>query len=167
MEIVVTSRYDVLRKLQEAEFPFQSLISINDPGDSVPDFSYSHTGTLLPMFLYDIPEDVPGFDAPTKQQVREIIEYAQNEFFHRNSTRMLIHCHAGISRSSAAAIIVAKTVGLDVPAFISQLCETNNIHPNPRMISLAGEFFGNDFFEQVREQLESSLEWGWHHGQEE
>lgn len=167
MEIAITSRYDVLQKLQESVPPYQSLISLNEPGEVVPQFDYIHTGTMLPLFFYDIPEEIDGFQAPTKANMREIIQYTRDEFFSRNSTRMMIHCHAGISRSSAAAIIAAKSIGLDMHEYIPRLAGSNSIHPNSLMLKLAGEVFGNGFFEQVRDILDSTLEGGWHYGQEE
>ena len=167
MEIAITSRYDVLQKLQETNPPYQSLISLNEPGEAVPPFDYTHMGTAISLFFYDIPEPIAGFQAPTKSDIREIIQYARHEFFSRNSTRMLIHCHAGISRSSAAAIIAAKAIGLDMHEFIPRLAERSSIHPNSLMISLAGEIFGDGFFEQVRDILSNTLEGGWHYGQEE
>lgn len=167
MDIAITSRYDVLRKLQEAEFPYQSLISINEPGESMPTFEYSHAGTILPLFFHDIAEELEDHAAPSLEQVTQIVGYAKKEFFNRGSTRMLIHCTAGISRSSAAAIIVAHAVGVDVREYISRLASTRGIHPNPLMIRLADEVFGGGFFEIVRDRLENTLDWGWHHGQEE
>lgn len=166
MEIAITSRYDVLQKLQEANPPYQSLISLNEPGETVLYFDYVHTGTMLPLFFYDLARPVEGFQSPTVADAREIIQYTRDEFFSRNSTRMLIHCHAGISRSSAAAIIAAKAIGLGMHEYIPRLAQNNNIHPNSLMLKLAGEIFGGGFFEQVKDILENTLEGGWNDGQE-
>lgn len=54
----------------------------------------------LTLTFHDITEEMPGLDAPKPEHVEEIIEFARNWNF---GGPLLIHCWAGISRSTAAA----------------------------------------------------------------
>ena len=89
----------------------------------------------------DIVEPRHGLIPPSREVVEEILGLAAP-----NRT-LLIHCHAGISRSTAAAYALAcQQVGAgheaDLAATLRQLSPAAT--PNPRMIALADELLGRN-----------------------
>ena len=61
----------------------------------------------LKIAMDDITEQLDGYILPSEQHVAELIAFVSNW---RRTGPILIHCHAGVSRSMAAALIV---LGLD------------------------------------------------------
>ena len=55
------------------------------------------------LAFHDIVEAVPGLVAPDRQMMQAILDFGRAE----RPAPMLIHCWAGISRSSAAAFAIA------------------------------------------------------------
>lgn len=83
------------------------VLSILDPGWPEPPFaSYGeHRRTLLRF--HDIVEEVPGQIAPRPEHVAEILELG-SRMNHEGTgaeRHLLIHCHMGISRSTAAMLM--------------------------------------------------------------
>lgn len=124
------------------------VLSILDPGWPEPPFAGygEHRRTVLRF--HDIVEDVPGQVAPRPEHVAEILELgsrlggaAQPEA----ERHLLIHCHMGISRSTAAMLmflaqsypdesddeLTARLVAIRPQAW-----------PNARMIGFADEALG-------------------------
>src|SRR3954453_1640583 len=54
--------------------------------------------------MSDISEPLDGHILPAEQHVRQLIEFAKS--WDRNEP-LVIHCHAGVSRSTAGAFIIA------------------------------------------------------------
>jgi predicted protein tyrosine phosphatase len=103
MEVIVSSK--ILAAPQAEEFKPHFVISIADPDDDHPVFTDSK---VLSLDFHDISfvSESPYFnqmyELPSREHVARIYEFAKS--FDEDS-RILIHCYAGISRSSAAAII--------------------------------------------------------------
>lgn len=124
------------------EFRPTHLLGILDPPTPEPAI-YDHDPhlrtTLLLRFL-DI--DVSQPDGPTAGHAEQIIAFAdQVRSAHALApARLLVHCHAGISRSTASAYIaLARDFGVDraADAFRALLRVTINPWPNRRLVSLA------------------------------
>jgi predicted protein tyrosine phosphatase len=129
------------------EFRPTHLLGILDPPTPEPAI-YGHEpnsrATLLLRFQ-DIDAGEP--DGPTAEHVREIIAFAdQVRSAHaRAPARLLVHCHAGISRSTASAYIaLARDFGLERAndAFQALLRAAVNPWPNRRLIALADDALG-------------------------
>jgi predicted protein tyrosine phosphatase len=56
------------------------------------------------LAMHDIAVEMEGFRAPAEEHVHQLISFAQR--WHRR-TPLVVHCWAGISRSTAGAFIVA------------------------------------------------------------
>lgn len=124
-------------------------ISIGDPfgseEKSTPPWAWKqfpHSKRLrLEFFDYDNP--IQG--APTTKDVEKLIAFCESR---NNQGRVLIHCHAGISRSSAAAIIV-ETLGKDSRASDMAIHRFMIVHPechpNFRMLVLADAITNNQY----------------------
>ena len=96
IEIIVASRDEAARILsseQCADFTF--MVSIGDPQERLP-YGYDNIAEKLRLHFYD---SIDSF-GPTANDVREIIAYARR--IAARPARVLAHCQAGISRSSAA-----------------------------------------------------------------
>jgi len=165
MDITITSRYELLKKLQEQSY--HALISINDPEDTVPQgIEYVHTGSIKPLFFHDITEDIDAHVSPSEDIVKEIVDYTRNEYFSKGATRLLVHCHAGISRSSASAIIAAASVGISPSSFVDLMYSKSGIyHPNYRLLELAeGVLSLKGFFNEARDRINVHLNGEWFDG---
>ena len=83
----------------------------------------------------------PFLNAPQMWHIEKIVEFS----LQNNSRTPLIHCHAGMSRSTASGIIYLLANDVDAELAISTLAsihpEGRTFSPNVQMISLAAEFF--------------------------
>lgn len=75
-----------------------SLLDPHSPFPHAPDVEH------LRVKVNDITEETPGWTAPAESHVSEIIEFVSRW---PRSDPILIHCYAGISRSTATAFITA------------------------------------------------------------
>lgn len=129
------------------EFHPTHLLGILDPQTPEPAI-YDHernSRTTLLLRFQDI--DVGQPDGPTAAHVGEIIAFAdQVRSAHAAApARLLVHCHAGISRSTASAYIaLARDLGLEraADAFRQLLRVTTNPWPNRRLVALADDALG-------------------------
>jgi predicted protein tyrosine phosphatase len=126
------------------EFRPTHLIGILDPLHPQP-ACYGHersARTMLLLRFLDIDAAEP--DGPAAFHAERIIDFIDRlrEDCGRSRPRLLVHCHAGISRSTATAYIaLARELGLDraEEAFAQLLQVAVNPWPNRRLVSLADE----------------------------
>ena len=117
------------------------LVSIGEPHEELPD-GYENVRRRLRLHFADT---VAGELSPTKEDVQRIIELA--ETLRSSSGRILVHCAAGISRSSAAALIMHAVwlgTGRERDALERVLAQRPIARPNRRMVELADELLGRD-----------------------
>ena len=82
-------------------------IIITDPNWSLPSYVPTLAHAYLHMRFVDT-TDASNPDCPTIEHVQEMLDWA------RGREKLLICCHAGVSRSSATALLVASSVvGVD------------------------------------------------------
>ncbi len=98
-------------------------------------------GGHLKLRFHDITEPMPGFIAPETEHVAALIDFTDRW---RRAGPMLIHCHAGISRSTAAALVVLCRYNRGREARAVRLLRENapHAHPNRRMIAQADTLLG-------------------------
>jgi predicted protein tyrosine phosphatase len=89
--------------------------------------------------MHDIPAEMDGFRAPAKAHVQELIDFVQRW---DRSTPLVVHCYAGISRSTAAAFVIACALNpqrdeRDIARSLRDASAT--AIPNTRLVSLADE----------------------------
>lgn len=75
------------------------LVSIGDSHDELP-AGYDNVARKLRLLIADVVTELGA----TEEDIRRIIQLA--EALHSDTGRILIHCEAGVSRSSAAALIM-------------------------------------------------------------
>jgi len=131
------------------------VLSILDPGWPEPeplrDFELSRR---LKLNFHDVIEAEPGWIAPERFDVelllafgRSLGEIADEAGAEPAATHLLVHCHAGVSRSTAAAILL---LAQHEPARSAQNVVGQVIRarprawPNLRMIEMGDELLGRD-----------------------
>jgi predicted protein tyrosine phosphatase len=117
------------------------LVSIGEPEDRPP-AGFGNVAARLRLLFSDVNEEVGG---PAVDDVRRLIRAAES--LAERSGRVLIHCQAGISRSTAAAVIVYAVLlgeGREEEAMARVLAAREYANPNRRMIALADELLARE-----------------------
>jgi predicted protein tyrosine phosphatase len=115
------------------------VISLLDPLSPFP-----HAGDRkhLRVKVNDIVEEAPGWTAPAREHVAEIIDFVSGW---ERSDPILIHCYAGISRSTATAFVTAcvHNPGCDEEEIALALrAASPAAWPNRRIVALADAELG-------------------------
>jgi predicted protein tyrosine phosphatase len=93
----------------------------------------------LRLVMHDIAEAIPDHTPPDARHIARIIDFAHDWGGH---SAMVVHCFAGISRSTAAAFIALCAINPDAPEerIARQLREASpTAMPNRLMVRLADE----------------------------
>ena len=93
----------------------------------------------------DVVAEYPGYEACTPAHIVKVLEFGER--VHANTQgHVLVHCHAGISRSTAAAaILMAQHAhGQEEAAFLKLLGMRKHGWPNTRMVEFADELLKRD-----------------------
>ncbi len=145
-EVIIASRTQAERLLMsKSPGPtIRHMISIGAPGDPTPaGFELCATGIRLEFF--DVSQDT-GFEyGPKAWQVEQVIDFARA--IQNKGGKLLVHCEAGISRSSAAALTVFATwlgVGKEQEAVDRIYAAQPQAWPNSLFVELADELLGRD-----------------------
>ena len=92
------------------------VLSILDPGWPEPEaLSIFDVHQRLRLRFHDVIESQPGWIAPERWDVELLLAFARG-LNASGETHLLIHCHAGVSRSTAAAALVLAQARADRPA---------------------------------------------------
>ena len=95
----------------------------------------------LKLNMHDISEPRPGFIAPDRAHLEQLIEFARGW---QQAGPLVIHCYAGVSRSTAAALMVLciYNEGREREAAGLLRRRAPHAYPNQRMIELADDLLG-------------------------
>lgn len=96
----------------------------------------------LLLLMNDIAEAQEGMTLPGEEHVRSLLDFAGTW---DRAQPMLIHCFAGISRSTASAYIVASALSphRDEVELANTLRQASpSATPNPRLIAVADDILG-------------------------
>ena len=113
-----------------------SIIDTHEPRPPALD-DYPGVEHLLIRFD-DVVAEYPGFEACTPQHIVQVLEFGERTHAKPDS-HVLVHCHAGISRSTAAAAILMcqHAPGQEEAAFLKLLSLRKHGWPNTRMVEFA------------------------------
>ena len=116
------------------------LVSIGDPYDPLPD-GYDSATRKLRLVVADVLTDVGA----TEADIQQVIQLAEQ--LRDSSGRVLIHCEAGISRSTATALIMYACwlgPGREREAMARVRHQRPSAVPNRRMVRLADALLGRE-----------------------
>lgn len=119
------------------------VISILDPGFEEPVHVATFAGTgLLRLRFHDVIEHAPVHEAPHDDHVDAILRFGADIGGHA-APRVLVHCHMGVSRSTAAAIILLASGGAEAEEAVAHIAAIRPVAwPNLRMIEIADAKLG-------------------------
>lgn len=141
VEIIVASRAEAGEYLEsEHAARLAYLVSIGDPEDELP-AGYDKVTDKLRLAFYDTHDEL----GPAESDIERLIAFAHRIAGKRGT--VLSHCHAGISRSSAAAYIIYAVVlgpGNEHEALGRVLRQREIAVPNRRMVRIADRLLGRD-----------------------
>jgi predicted protein tyrosine phosphatase len=116
-------------------------VSLLDPGSMFP--TGHGVAEHLKLAMHDITEHHEGWDAPAREHVEALIGFVEQ--WRREAGPILIHCYAGISRSSATAFVTAcvHNPRADEGAIAWALRRASKAAwPNRRIVALADATLG-------------------------
>lgn len=118
------------------------IVSLLSPYDTFPVFDGFGAGEHLQVAVHDIAQDIGDWRAPAPTDAENLIRFVEGW---DRSAPMLIHCWAGISRSTASAFITAclhnpKADEEEIAWAIRQASATAS--PNPRLVAHADAILG-------------------------
>lgn len=120
-----------------------SIIDTHEPRPAALDH-YRGIDHLLIRFD-DIVAEYPGFEACTPRHIEQVLAFGELAQATPTS-HLLVHCHAGISRSTAAAAILMcqHAPGREKEAFLRLLALRKHGWPNTRMVEFADALLARD-----------------------
>ncbi len=118
-------------------FDLLTLLSPDHAGD---DHRVTACERHLQLSFHDIAEARPGLVAPDRAIMQDILDFAR----HAEDRAMLIHCWAGISRSSAAAYVIAcdRNPGFEHDIADELRRRAPSVTPNRLMVALSDDLLG-------------------------
>ncbi|WP_227321439.1 tyrosine phosphatase family protein [Acidisoma silvae] len=124
------------------------VLSILDPDHPVPEaFGQYGEHARLELRFHDIIDPQPGMVLPSEADIAAILAFGRSVQASGPAARLLVHCHAGISRSTAALALIIAQARPDSSAE-SVLGQVHGIRektwPNLRMIELGDGALGRD-----------------------
>ena len=137
------------------------VLSLIDPGTPDPAaFERYGEHRRVTLRFHDVIAPAPGMVAPGERDVAEILAFGESV---AEGDHLLIHCHMGISRSTAAmtALIARAHAELDETEVVGRLREIRpQAWPNARMIGFADRLLGRNgrLSEAVRRLHAAQLE---------
>ncbi len=129
-------------ELQVRELSPSHLVSLMDPGSMIDTPHPLTPERHLRLECHDIGETMHGYAAPGVETARSLIEFADQW---EQESPILIHCWAGVSRSTASAFIVACRHNPDrdeTEIAQSLRAASPTAWPNLRLVHFADELIG-------------------------
>ena len=136
MKISIMSRSMAVQAMQSNLHGEKTvIISITEPGLDIPDFKNKDLLAVYPMHFWDIEEPLGDWLPASREDVRGIREFIDR--YRDAAQHILVHCAAGISRSSAAAAAISEYLGIK-----HQIFSIRRYRPNIHVYQLMCEEFG-------------------------
>lgn len=118
------------------------LVSILSPTEPRPSFVEEDNEAHLYLQFHDVDEDRPGALPPSIDHVQSIVDASEAILAHKT---VLCHCFGGVSRSTAAAIILHYLDSQNPHEAVQAVYGIKGSSmPNRLLLSHADELFGTD-----------------------
>jgi len=115
------------------------VLSILDPGWPEPEvLGAFDPHRRLELRFHDVIEAGPGWIAPERLDVEQLLSFGR-DLTEARGTHLLVHCHAGVSRSTAAATLILAQARPDRPAeelLQAVVRQRSHAWPNLRILEL-------------------------------
>jgi predicted protein tyrosine phosphatase len=109
------------------------VVSLLDPGTKIPKVSVNHHVE----FFHDIEGPMANFYRPQATHIANILEFIKT---FSDNDNILVHCHAGVSRSTAISILIFIQHGISIEDAYEKVFRVRNcMWPNSRIIQLGDE----------------------------
>ncbi|HET6182496.1 MAG TPA: protein-tyrosine-phosphatase [Acetobacteraceae bacterium] len=123
------------------------VLSILDPDHPVPEaFGAFGEHAKLELRFYDVLEDTPGIPGPTEADVARLLAFGRDLVTEpAASAHLLVHCHAGISRSTASMALMLAQAMPEAPAeavMAHVLAVRDKAWPNLRILEMGDAMLG-------------------------
>jgi len=123
------------------------VLSILDPSAPEPEaFGSFPEHARLELRFHDVIEErVPGYDAPQPCHIESLLAFGRDMRADTGNPHLLVHCHMGISRSTAAAMLLLAEAEPECPApeIMARIARIRSkAWPNLRMIELGDDMLG-------------------------
>jgi predicted protein tyrosine phosphatase len=136
------------------------VLSILDPMTPEPDaFGEFGEHARLELRFHDVIEEfVPGYDSPQPHHIEALLAFGRDlRREPEGQAHLLVHCHMGISRSTAAAMLLlaAARPESSATAIMAEIAKVRSkAWPNLRMIEIGDSMLGlnGDLVQAVRER---------------
>jgi predicted protein tyrosine phosphatase len=146
------------------------VLSILDPGfPEPPAFGTYGEHRRLELRFHDVIDDMPGMLPPRQEDVASVLAFGRDLLAEpREQAHLLVHCHAGISRSTASMMLILAQARPDVAArdVVSQVVQIRpRAWPNLRILELGDVLLGRKgdlvaaAHERYRAVVEQRPEW--------
>jgi predicted protein tyrosine phosphatase len=138
----------------------ERVISMLNPDSEFPELGAHYAERHLKLRFHDIMEPMEDLVLPAAEHVRDFLRFVESW---DQRAPMLIHCRAGISRSTAAAFIAAcyANPGIDEHEIALALRQASPLaRPNGLLVDLADAELGrNGRMSEAIETTGRDLEW--------
>ncbi len=117
----------------------ERVISVLDPGSAFPELGPSYTDRHLRLAFHDVHTAAPGVTLPSATHIAQLLAFLDAW---DASESLLVHCRAGIGRSTATAFVAAchrnpRTSELTIAVELRRVAPL--ARPNETLIRLADE----------------------------
>lgn len=140
--IIIASLYDVYALISTEKNPALNIVSIRNSGESEEiqdmfDLHRDNFNSLCSVIFDDISEPMAGagYRLPKEKDIEKVLQWAKDK------ENILVHCSAGISRSSAIAYLIECT--RIPPCEAVKILKPGIHYPNRLMVKIGSEILGN------------------------
>jgi len=153
MNVIIRSQVEATIELQRKP-GFWHVVSIREPLENAAiDRMKEKAVSFIPLSFHDIwSETQTGngrYVLASREQVAEVLAWAKGK------DNILVHCHAGISRSSAMAFVIACQV---MPVADALKILDFKVHwPNTHIVALGEAILGKKILQEVKDAMHDFL----------
>jgi predicted protein tyrosine phosphatase len=149
-----------LEQMVTAHAP-ERVVSLLDPDFGFPELGPAYQDRHLRLHLHDVHEPAPGQVAPTPKHIEQLLAFLETW---QRSSPLLVHCRAGIGRSTATAFIAAclHNPQIDEHTIALELRRASRLaRPNLVLVKLADAAMGRSG-RMATAIEETGRDLGWH-----